>query len=446
MKWTRDRITPIEMKSAMTKYLLPLMLPLFFFVTAQLRAQEVAPANYDESKIAQYVLPDPLTMRDGRKVQTPEQWIQERRPELLKLFEEHVYGKATLFRTDNTTFKTRFEYLSSKPVYNGKGIQHQFQIVWYQDEDTHRVDVLAYVPKSDKKVPAFVSLNFQGNHTVDADSDIRVPARIWDRSRPIWTPGNEEDRGGQSIRWPIELLLDRGYAVVTAYYCEIEPDCNGGFRHGIRRFLYGDGEKQAPDEANTIATWAWGLGEMLDAVEHFQDKLGIDPKKTAVVGHSRLGKTSLWAGAIDQRFAIVISNDSGCGGAALSRREFGETVHRINTSFPHWFCDNFKKYNLDVNSLPVDQHELIALAAPRPVYVASATKDLWADPKGEFLSAFHADPVYRLFGTNGIDGVTEPPEPDRSVGATIGYHNRTGEHSILEFDWKNYCDFADKHL
>ena len=259
-------------------------------------------------------------------------------------------------------------------------------------------------------------------------------------------PGKEEDRAAQARRWPIELLLDRGYAVVTAYYCEIEPDCPGGFRHGVRRFLYKDEEKQAPNEANTIATWAWGLGQMLNAVEHFRDKLGIDPTKVAVTGHSRLGKTALWAGAIDPRFAMVISNNSGRGGASLTRREFGEPVLYVPVRVPFWFCGNYLNYASNVGSLPVDQHELIALSAPRPVYVASATEDLWADPKGEFLSVFHANPVYKLLGTEGFGNVTERPEPDQSVGAIIRYHNRTGKHDILEYDWKHYCDFADKYL
>jgi len=390
---------------------------------------------------------DPLTMQDGRKVTSPEQWFKERRPELLKLYEEHIYGKPTLFRTGNTAFKTRFEYLTSKPVYGSKGVQHQFQIVWYQDDDTHRVDVLAYVPKSDSKVPVFVSLNYLGNHTVAADSDIRLTARVWDREKRTSAPGKEEERAAQDRRWPIELLLDRGYAVVTAYYGDIEPDFPDGFRHGIRRFLYKDGEKPKPDEANAISTWAWGLGAMLDAVEHFQDKLGIDPAKAAVIGHSRQGQTALWTGANDPRFALVISNNSGFSGLARSQQDFGEMIHRIQTHFPHWTCGNFKKFNRDTAALPVDKHEMMALSAPRPIYVATATKDMaHCHSKGDFYAAIHADRVYKLLGTDGFGGVTEMPEPDRSVGGTIRYHDRTGGHDILEFDWKNYCDFADKFL
>ncbi len=392
--------------------------------------------NYDESKVPTFALPDPLVLANGDKVTDAKTWQEKRRPEILKLFEEQVYGRSPQPRDDMS-----FEVASvDKKALGGKAIRKEITVYFSADKAGPQMSILLYLPADAKgPTPTFVAYNFGGNHTVQDDPAITL-SKSWMRPKKgvIDHVATEATRGASKSRWAVDTIVDRGYGLATIYYGDVDPDFDDGFQNGVHKLF----KKPAADEWGSIATWAWGLSRALD---YFETDDAIDHKHVAVMGHSRLGKTSLWAGATDKRFAMVISNDSGCGGAALSRRRFGETVKRINTSFPHWFCDNFVQYNDNEDALPVDQHMLIALIAPRPVYIASAVEDTWADPRGEFLSGYYADPVYKLLGTNGI-GTDEMPKVDQPVQNTIGYHIRSGGHDVKDFDWNAYLDFADQHF
>jgi hypothetical protein len=426
------------------------LLATLFIVLAATRASAQRPGIItDEAKVPKYTLPDPLVLAGGEKVADAKTWRERRRPELLRLFETHVYG-----RSPGRPKEMSFEVTSvDKQALGGKAIRKQVS-VYFSDkkQDGPSMDVLIYLPNAAKRpTPVFVGLNFDGNQSVHSDPGIAISKRWMRNDPPRGFENNratEKTRGVAASRWQVEAIVERGYGVATIYCGDIDPDYDDGFANGVHPLFYKPGQtKPAADEWGTIGAWAWGLSRALD---YFETDRDIDAKHVAVMGHSRLGKAAMWAGAQDERFAIVISNNSGCGGAALSKRVFGETVERINASFPHWFCGNFKKYNGNEAALPVDQHELVALVAPRPVYVASAQEDSWADPRGEFLSLKHAEPVYRLLGTDGLGaddkrGV-DMPAVDRPVMHAMGYHVRTGKHDVTRFDWDRYMDFADLHF
>lgn len=424
--------------------------PFLLFVSLAVIASAArAPWNQDESKVPPYTLPDPLVCADGSKVADAATWRAKRRPELLELFAREEYGRTPSPALPAGKIRAQVTNID-RAALGGKAVRKEVTI-WFTDKkDGPRMHLLIYQPPGEPNAhapwPAFLGLNFNGNHCVNADPGITL-ATGWARNNPelkvTHNEVSEVPRGASAAAWQIETVVARGYATATVYYCELSPDHNDGLPLGAVGPLFGtkSANDRADDEWGAIGMWAWGLSRALDYLETDRE---IDAKRVAVHGHSRLGKTALWAGAQDERFALVISNDSGCGGAALSKRIFGEQPLHINTSFPHWFAKNFRRYNDNESALPIDQHELIAVIAPRPVYVASASEDQWADPKGEFLAAKHAEPVYALFGKKGLGAPDMPPADHPAQGDALAYHLRTGTHAITGYDWAQYLDFADR--
>ncbi len=395
--------------------------------------------NYDESKVAPYTLPEVLKTATGKTIRNKKDWESLRRPEILEIFSREVFG-----RTPQQALPVTYTLISeNKTALGGKATRKEIKAC-FSSSGEHCVSILMYVPNTPRPAPVFLGLNFEGNHEVYADTGIQLNTR-WMRRTDIRGVVNhqatEASRGQLYSRWQVETLIERGYGLVTVYQGDFELDRRDrSGDKGIRQLFPVTG---AGDEWGSIALWAWGLSRVMDYLE---TDPRVDAEKVALVGHSRLGKTAIWAGAQDQRFAMVISNNSGEGGSSLSRRNYGETIADLNRAVPYWFCPNYKKYNDKADDLPVDAHLLLALIAPRPLYVASATLDTWCDPKGEYLAAYEAGPAYALYGRKGLATADMPP-PDTPVGTgALGYHLRTGDHDITAYDWENYLNFADRHF
>ncbi len=371
--------------------------------------------NYDESLVKPYTLPDPLVFNNGKRVRNARQWNHRRRAEILEIFASEMYG-----HVPGRPAGLHSKVLSEETVFEGLGIRKTVRL-YLDSQEEHWFDVMIHQPANSlAPVPVFTGINFQGNDATLTDD------------------GTEELDGR---RWPYRQILEAGFAVATCSRNEIEPDTTEPTGKGVRSWYNPGGDWGA------ISAWAWALSRVMDYIE---TDPSLDASRVAVTGHSRLGKTALWAGANDPRFAIVISNDSGCCGAAISRRVFGETFEVIGTTFPHWFCARFQHYLRHEDAFPADQHWLAALIAPRPLYIASASGDLWADPKGEWLCAQNVGPVYRLFKKPVLSGREMPVvSPDAHPGTvycdnagTVGYHIRVGRHDILAPDWEQYILFA----
>ena len=412
------------------KYLITALFALFASKSAYTQSKFVA--NYDESKVGSYSLPNPLQKPDGSLVKTPSEW-KKQRAYLLKLLADHEYGILP-----TTKIPVNYKVLEiNENALGGKAIRKRIELNF---ANKYTTEMVLYTPKNVAKPAVFVGLNFCGNHCVTAETDVPIPTKWmidFNDGTVVNNRATEKGRADQASRWQLDYIISQGFAVATAYYGDFEPDHREGWTDGVRGILANELSIK-PEQWSAIGAWAWGLSRMMD---YLQTEVLVNAKKVIIIGHSRLGKGALWAAANDERFAAVISNNSGEGGTALARRNYGETVERITSSFPHWFIPKFATYAADPNQLPTDQHTLLSLMAPRPLYVASAVEDQWADPKGEFLSAYHAQPAYLLFKKEGL-GTAELPAPNQPVGKTIRYHVRTGGHDITAFDWEQYVKFA----
>jgi (4-O-methyl)-D-glucuronate---lignin esterase len=393
-------------------------------------------ANYRESRAGSPVLPDLLITNSGKRVENPEDWFGIRRPELLEAFRQEIHGTSP-----RAPGNMSFEVIEEGPSMEEAALRRQVRINFSGKAEDPGMDLLLYLPAdSPKPVPVFLLLNFTGNHSVYPDKEIRIAPEIASDHK-LYTLLRPRKGGGWSP--VIKELIHRGYGIATAFCDGLAPCRDDGFTSGVFPLMDAFPPDERPANAwGAIGAWAWGLSRAMDYLETDPQ---ADSGKVAVLGHSRLGKTALWAGAQDQRFAMVVSTHSGFGGAALSRRKFGETVDSMIKSFPHWYCENFKKYKGDWEALPVDSPSLLSLIAPRPLYISSAVKDGWADPMGEFLGALHTDPVYKLLGTEGLPVKNRPPV-DKPVMGRIAYHIRKGGHVLNLYDWIQYMDFADKHF
>ena len=369
--------------------------------------------NYYESKVPVYTLPELLTSTAGKVITNQRDWLKIRRPELLELFTSQVFGRIPV-----TSYQKNIRVMKVDPnAMDGLATLKLIDIEISSNSKSITIHLGLFIPnKTNKPVPAFLLICN------------RLPENI------------DFTREKKSGFWPAEEVIARGYAVAAFYNADVDPDVDDQFKDGIHGLL--DTERTA-ESWGTIAAWAWGASRCLDYL--VTDK-AILSDKIAVVGHSRGAKTALWAGATDKRIAMVVCNEAGTGGSSLSHRRYGETIERINQSFPHWFCTNFRAYNNKEDSMPFDNHMLMALIATRPLYVASADKDLWGDPRGQYLALYHSVPAYNLLGVPSDIPQTMPPMNVPVISGKVAYHVRDGEHNLLLKDWNFFMDFADLTL
>ena len=421
------------------------VLLVFMFVFASAQPQNLPrfsagfPINYSEDSVGNYILPDPLTMSNGQKVKDAKTWTEKRRPELVKLFEEIQFGKMP-----PRPAATRFNVFDKgTPAFNGKAIRKQVTVYFTKDTSEHKMDLLIYLPANAREVvPLLLNISFAANNQLTDDHGVKT-GNIWTRDGKK-IKADEPSRFG---KMDIEQFITAGIGFACVYYGDIEPDFKEGIKYGIRsQYLKPGQTNPEADEWGAISAWAWGLSRAMD---YFETDKQIDAKRIALQGASRLGKTVLWAGVHDTRFKMVIASISGEGGAAISKRDYGENIKHITDTSRYYyqFAPNYHSYASKVESLPFDAHMLLALMAPRPLLLQTGDTDYWSDPQGEFLSAVAATPVYKLFGLKGPETTLMPKANDVSLLMNpLGYYMHAGGHTVLPEDWQVFIRYMKKYL
>lgn len=382
---------------------------------------------------------NPLQLFNGKIVHSKKQWYQKRRPELLQFFTKEVYGQMPKV-PKNMRFVISEE---DRSVFAGLATRKQITVLFEGTEKGKQMSILLYTPNAVKKgAPIFLGLNFHGNQSISDDKNIFITTD-WVNSKTKGVVNNratDSTRGIAKNQWPLEMILRNGYGLATIYAGEITPDFKEGYKLGIST-IYPE-LMNRPDNLSSMGAWAWGLSRAMD---YFKTDKDIDDKKVIVFGTSRMGKAALWAGATDDRFALVISNESGAGGAKLYHHVYQEDIAQICRVFPHWFNTNFQKFSHLDTTLPFDQHLMMSLIAPRPLLIASAKEAFVCDPYGEFLGALAVNPVYEFLGKNPLPIKILPKENQPAFG-TLGYYMRSGIHDIVLYDWEQFIDFANLNL
>ncbi|HEX2630238.1 MAG TPA: hypothetical protein VHM26_14525, partial [Chitinophagaceae bacterium] len=393
------------------------------------------PINYKEDSVGNYVLPDPLITTKGKRITTAKEWLTIRRPELLHLFEFYQFGRMP---PPSRMIADVFE--KGTPALNGLAIRKQVT-VYLTGDSMHKVDLLMYLPANKKRVPLILTVSFASNYQLSGDSNVRIGY--------TWTREGKKISGGQPGRFgkmDIEQFIREGIGFATIYYGDIEPDFKTGYKEGIRGYYLGQQQTFSDEQWGAISAWSWGLSRVMDYLETDPH---VDSKRVALQGASRLGKTALWTGAYDERFKVIIASISGEGGAALSRRNYGENIKHITDTSRYYyqFARNYHSFASKVDSLPFDAHMLVALVAPRALLLQTGDSDYWSDPRGEFLSAIAAEPVYKLFNEKGPGTSIIPAAGDTSLAMNkLGYYMHKGGHTVLPEDWKLFIEFMKKYL